>query len=336
MPLLTRHLGIDLGTINIIAAEGHQILLEEPTIVAILIEEQKMVEWGQSAKDMFGRVPEDSIEIVRPLRNGVIAEYEITENLLNFIVRKLCGPMMLFRPTIMLTVPYGVTSVERRAVHEAGLGAGSRDVLLIQQPLAAAIGIDLPIATPSGNMIMSLGGGTSQAAVIAMNTIISAGTTRSAGLRMDESIISYVRKKYGIIIGQPTAEQLKIRIGSALSMEDTLTMEVQGQDQVTALPRPITLTTEDIVESLQPPLHDIVENVKRILEKTPPELISDIIDRGVAICGGTSLLRNIDKYLTKSLGIPAYRVDNPYTCTAEGAAKAIEMRDELRRSLLKA
>jgi len=336
MPLLTRHLGIDLGTINIVVAEGRQILLEEPTVVAILIEEQKMVEWGQSAKDMYGRVPEDSIEVVRPLRNGVIAEYEITENLLNFIVRKLCGPMMLFRPTIMLTVPYGVTSVERRAVHEAGLGAGSRDVLLIQQPLAAAIGIDLPISTPSGNMIMSLGGGTSQAAVIAMNTIISAGTTRSAGLRMDESIISYVRKKYGIIIGQPTAEQLKIRIGSALSMEDTLTMEVQGQDQVTALPRPITLTTEDIVESLQPPLHDIVENVKRILENTPPELISDIIDRGVAICGGTSLLRNIDKYLTKSLGIPAYRVDNPYTCTAEGAAKAIEMRDELRRSLLKA
>lgn len=336
MPLLTRHLGIDLGTINIVVAEGRQILLEEPTVVAILIEEQKMVEWGQSAKDMYGRVPEDSIEVVRPLRNGVIAEYEITENMLNFIVRKLCGPMMLFRPTIMLTVPYGVTSVERRAVHEAGLGAGSRDVLLIQQPLAAAIGIDLPISTPSGNMIMSLGGGTSQGAVIAMNTIISAGTTRSAGLRMDESIISYVRKKYGIIIGQPTAEQLKIRIGSALSMEDSLTMEVQGQDQVTALPRPITLTTEDIVESLQPPLHDIVENAKRILENTPPELISDIIDRGVAICGGTSLLRNIDKYLTKSLGIPAYRVDNPYTCTSEGAAKAIEMRDELRRSLLKA
>ena len=147
MPLLTRHLGIDLGTINIVVAEGRQILLEEPTVVAILIEEQKMVEWGQSAKDMYGRVPEDSIEVVRPLRNGVIAEYEITENLLNFIVRKLCGPMMLFRPTIMLTVPYGVTSVERRAVHEAGLGAGSRDVLLIQQPLAAAIGIDLPIST---------------------------------------------------------------------------------------------------------------------------------------------------------------------------------------------
>lgn len=336
MPILTRQLGIDLGTINTVVAEGRQVLLQEPTVVAIIVEEQKMVEWGQSAKDMYGRVPEETIEVVRPLRNGVIAEFEITENLLNFIVKKLCGPIMLFRPTIMLTVPYGVTSVESRAVHEAGLGAGSRDVLLIQQPLAAAIGIDLPISTPSGNMILCLGGGTSQSAVIAMNTIISAKTSRSAGLKMDEAIITYVRKKYGIIIGQPTAEQLKIRIGSALPMDDALTMEVQGQDQVSALPRPVTLTTNDIVEALQPPLHEIVENAKDMLEKTPPELISDIIDRGVALCGGTSLMRNIDKYLTKSLGIPAYRVDNPYTCTAEGAAKAIDMRDILQRSLLRA
>jgi len=233
-----------------------------------------------------------------------------------------------------LTVPHGVTSVERRAVHEAGLGSGSRDVYLIQQPMAAAIGIDLPISTPSGSMLLSLGGGTSQAAVMAMNTVISAGTTRAAGLQMDESIISYVRKKYGIIIGQPTAELLKIRIGAALPQKDVLSMEVQGQDQVSGLPKPITLSTDDIVDALHQPLQQIVENVKKVLEKTPPELISDIIDRGVAICGGTSLLRGMEKYLTKSLGIPAYRVDNPYTCTAEGAAKAIGMIDELRRSLM--
>lgn len=334
MPLFARKLGIDLGTINTVVAENRQILLEEPTIVAIVIAELKMVAWGQTAKDMYGRVPEDQIEVVRPLRNGVIAEYEITENLLTDIVKRLCGPMLLFRPTIMLTVPHGVTSVERRAVHEAGLGSGSRDVYLIQQPMAAAIGIDLPIATPSGSMLLSLGGGTSQAAVMAMNTVISAGTTRSAGLQMDEAIISYVRKKYGIIIGQPTAELLKIRIGAALPQKEVLSMEVQGQDQVSGLPRPITLSTDDIVDALQQPLQQIVENVKRVLEKTPPELISDIIDRGVAICGGTSLLRGIEKYLTKSLGIPAYRVDNPYTCTAEGAAKAIGMIDELRRSLM--
>jgi rod shape-determining protein MreB and related proteins len=334
MPLFARKLGIDLGTINTVVAENRQILLEEPTIVAIVIAELKMVAWGQTAKDMYGRVPEDQIEVVRPLRHGVIAEYEITENLLTDIVKRLCGPMLLFRPTLMLTVPHGVTSVERRAVHEAGLGSGSRDVYLIQQPMAAAIGIDLPISTPSGSMILLLGGGTSQAAVMAMNTVISAGTTRAAGLQMDEAIMSYVRKKYGIIIGQPTAELLKIRIGAALPQKDGLSMEVQGQDQVSGLPKPITLSTEDIVDALQQPLQQIVENVKKVLEKTPPELISDIIDRGVAICGGTSLLRGMEKYLTKSLGIPAYRVDNPYTCTAEGAAKAIGMIDELRRSLM--
>ena len=334
MPLFARKLGIDLGTINTVVAENNQILLEEPTIVAIVIAEQKMVAWGQTAKDMFGRVPEDQIEVVRPLRHGVIAEYEITENLLIDIVKRLCGPMLLFRPTLMLTVPHGITSVERRAVHEAGLGSGSRDVYLIQQPMAAAIGIDLPISTPSGSMILLLGGGTSQAAVMAMNTVISAGTSRAAGLQMDEAIINYVRKKYGIIIGQPTAELLKIRIGAALPQKDILSMEVQGQDQVSGLPKPITLSTDDIVDALQPTLQQIVENVKKVLEKTPPELISDIIDRGVAICGGSSLLRGMEKYLTKSLGIPAYRVDNPYTCTAEGAAKATSMIDELRRSLM--
>jgi rod shape-determining protein MreB len=335
MPVFARELGIDLGTINTVVSENRQILLEEPTIVAIVVDEQKIVEWGQSAKDMYGRVPEDQIEVVRPLRNGVIAEYEITENLLGDIVKRLCGPMLFFRPTLMLTVPYGVTSVERRAVHEAGLGAGSRDVLLIQQPLAAALGVDLPISTPTGSMILLLGGGTSQAAVMAMNTIISAGTSTAAGLAMDDAIISYVRKKYGIIIAQPTAELLKIRIGAAMPERESLSMEVQGQDQVSGLPKPITLATGDIVEALQSPLQQIVENVKKVLEKTPPELISDIIDRGVAICGGTSLLRGMERYLTKALGIPAYRVDNPYTCTAEGAAKAIQMRDQLQRNLFR-
>jgi rod shape-determining protein MreB len=264
----------------------------------------------------------------------VIAEYEITENLLAFMVKKICGPMLIFRPRLMISVPYGVTSVESRAVHEAGLGAGSREVYLIQQPISAALGVDLPIGTPSGNMILCLGGGTSQAAVLAMNTVISAETHRGGGLKMDEAIITYVRKKYGVIIGQPTAEQLKIRIGAAVNQDERETMEVQGQDQVSGLPRPVTLSTEDIVEALQEPLADIVNTARRVLEKTPPELISDIIDRGVAICGGGSLLTGMDKFLTKSLGIPAYLVDNPTTCIAEGAARAHSMKDLLKRSLL--
>ncbi len=332
MPVFTRELGIDLGTMNIVVVEGNQILLQEPTVVAIVVEEQKMVEWGQAARDMTGRVL-DSIEVVRPLQNGVIAEYEITENLLGFVVKKLSGPMVIFRPRIMITVPYGITSVETRAVHEAGLGAGSRDVYLIQQPLAAALGVDLPIGTPSGNMLISLGGGTNQAAVLAMNGIVSAETSRTGGLRMDDAIVSYTRKKYGVIIGPSTAEQLKIRIGAAIPQDEQQVMEVQGQDQVSGLPRPVNITTNDIVEALQEPLAELVTTTRRVLEKTPPELISDIIDRGVALCGGGALLRGVDKYLTKALGIPAYLVDNPTTCTGQGAARAIGMREALRRSL---
>jgi rod shape-determining protein MreB len=333
MPFFSRELGIDLGTMNTVVAEGNQILMQEPTVVTIVVEEQKMVEWGQAAKDMYGRVP-DSIEVIRPLQHGVIAEYEITENLLGFIIKKVSGPMLVFRPRVMITVPYGITSVESRAVHEAGLGAGSREVFLIQQPLAAAIGVDLPIGTPSGNMIICMGGGTNQAAILSINRIVTAETSRTGGLMMDEAIVTYIRKKYGIIIGQPTAEQLKIRIGAALQQDQQQVLEVQGQDQVSGLPRPVNLTTDDIVDALQDPLNELVSTARRVLEKTPPELISDIIDRGVALCGGGAMLRGIDKYLTKALGIPAYLVDNPTTSTAEGAARAIGNRDALRRSLL--
>ncbi|MDF1520240.1 MAG: rod shape-determining protein [Brevefilum sp.] len=329
---LSHELGIDLGTLNTRIAEGNNILIQEPTIVAILMEELKIVEIGQSALDMLGRVPE-SIEVARPMRNGVIAEFEITENLLRHMVRKVTGRMLLFRPRLMITVPYGVTSVERRAAYEAGLGAGSREVNLIQQPLAGAIGIDLPIGTPTGNMIVSMGGGTTQAAVLAMHGIVTADTSSTAGLKLDDAIINYVRRKYGLIIGQPTAEQLKIRIGAAVDQDDQEAMEIQAQDQVSGLPKPATLTTNEIVEALQPPLEEIASTIRRVLEKTPPELISDIIDRGVALCGGTSLLRGIDRYLTKALGIPAYLVDNPTTCVVEGAAKSFSMLEVLSRSL---
>ncbi len=329
---LSHELGIDLGTLNTRIAEGKDILIQEPTVVAILLEELKLVEIGQSALDMLGRVP-DTIEVNHPMRYGVIAEFEITENLLRELVRRVTGRMLLFRPNLMLTIPFGITSVERRAVYEAGLGAGSRDVNLIQQPLAAAIGVDLPISTPTGNMIVSLGGGTSQAAVLAMNGIVSAETTQIAGLKMDDAIVDYIRHKYGLIIGQPTAEQLKIKIGAAIPQDDQHSMEIQGQDQVSGLPKPVILTTDEIVEALQKPLEEVVTMIRHVLEKTPPELISDIIDRGVALCGGTALMRGIDKYLTKALGIPAYLVDNPTTCVVEGAAKAFSMMDELSRNL---
>jgi rod shape-determining protein MreB len=329
---LTRELGIDLGTTNTVIAEGSRILLQEPTAVSIVVDEYKMVEWGQASKDMEGRVP-DSIEIVHPLLHGVIAEYEVTETLLGYLARKVCGPMRMFRPRMMITIPYGATSVEARAVHEAGIGAGSREVYLIPAPLAAALGIELPVSTPSGNMVISLGGGVNQIAVVSLNGIVSADAARTGGLALDEAIIAYVRKRFGLIIGQPTAEILKIRIGAAVPQDEQLSLEVQGVDQVSSLPRPVVLTTDDIVDALQESLLEIVKTTKKVLEKTPPELISDIIDRGAALCGGGALLRGIDKYLTRSLGIPVYIVDNPLTCTGEGAVKALALREVLKRSL---
>jgi len=233
----------------------------------------------------------------------------------------------------MVTVPYGVTSVESRAVHEASLQAGSREAYLIQQPLAAALGVDLPIGTPSGNMLICMGGGTTQAAVLALYGIVAADTLRKGGIALDEAIMYYVRKKYGLIIGQLTAEQVKIRIGSAVPQDEEYTIEIQGQDQVSGLPRPASLTTGEVVEALRDQLQEMVEIARRVLEKTPPELVSDIIDRGVALTGGSALLRGVDKLITKELGVPAYRVDNPTTCVAEGAARALTMYPLIRRNL---
>ena len=332
MSLFSKDLGIDLGTIYTRVVSGGQVVLEEPTVAAIVVAEQKMVEWGKAAHEMYGRVPE-AIEVTRPMLNGVIADYEVTEYILADVLKKAGGMVRLFRPTVMVTVPKGVTSVERRAVHEAALQAGSREAYLIEQPLAAAIGIDLPIGTPSGNMILCLGGGTTQAAVLAMYGIVAGETLRAGGLHMDEAIVSYVRKKYGLIIGQPTAEHVKITIGAAVPIDEERSIEIQGQDQVTGLPRPITLTTEEIIDALGESLKAVVETTRRTLERTPPELVSDIIDRGVAMCGGGALLRGLDRLLTKELGVPAYLVDNPTTCDAEGAARGLTMYSLIRRSL---
>jgi rod shape-determining protein MreB len=333
---LSKDLGIDLGTVYTRLADSSQVLLEEPTIVAIEFEDQgrleKMVAAGKEARDMLGRVP-DTIEITRPLKNGVIADYEITSELLKWMLKHVSGSMLFFRPRVMISVPYGVTSVERRAVYGAAMEAGATEANLIQQPLAAALGVDLPIGSPSGNMVICLGGGCTEAAVMAMYGIVSAETLRVGGIDFDESIVSYVRRKYGVVIGQVTAEQLKVKIGAAVPQDQEQSMEVQGLDQVTGLPRPISLTTGEIVEALNDPLKQVIETGRRVLEKTPPELVSDIIDRGVALCGGGALLRGVDKLLTKSLGVPAYLVDNPLTCVVEGTVRGLSMYPILKRNL---
>ncbi len=334
MALFSKDLGIDLGTVHTRISEDGQLILQEPTVVAIAVDELKIVALGQEAQDMYGRVPE-SLEVAYPLQNGVIADYEVAEKFLEYLIKKVSSSMHFFRPRVMMTVPNGVTSVERRAVHEAALEAVKRDVFLIQQPMAAALGVDLPFHTPTGNMIICLGGGSTQAAVLATYGIVSAETVRAGGLQLDDALMTYVRRKYGMVVAQPTAERIKLAIGAAVPLDEEESIEVQGQDQVTGLPRPLTLTTGEIVEAYEGPLGRIVETSRRVLEKTPPELVSDIIDRGIALCGGTALLRGIDKLLTKELGVPAYLVDNPTTCVAEGASLSLQagVYPKLKRNL---
>lgn len=316
-------MGVDLGTMYTRIVAGDKLVLEEPTVVAIAVDEQKIVSVGEEAKTMLGKVPE-SIEVARPMVNGVISDYEITEKFLEYIIRKVSGASRFFRPKVMITVPYGVTSVESRAVHEAILQAGTRDAYLIQQPLAAALGMDLPIGTPSGNMVLCLGAGTVQAAVLAMYGIVAAESLRAGGMQLDEAIVSYVRKKYGLIIGKSTAEKVKLELGTAVRQDEERSTEIQAQDQVSGLPRPLSLTNDDVMEALADTLKTFVDTARKVLEKTPPELVSDIIDRGVAICGGGAFLPGIDRLMTKELGVPAYLVDNPLSCIAEGAAIAMD------------
>lgn len=332
MPIFGKDLGIDLGTVNTLICEGGEIVLHEPTIVAIDIEELKIVDVGQSAREMDGKVPE-VIEVSRPMRDGVIADFEVTHRMLGHFVEKVCGPARLFKPRSMITVPLGATSVESRAVHEAALQAGNREVILIQEPLAAAIGVGMPIATPSGNLVVVLGGGVTQAAVIAMSSIVAQDAIRMGGIKQDEAIATYVRKKYGLIIGPRTAEQAKIRIGAAIPQDQDQTIELQGQDQVTGLPRPVTISTREVMEAIQEVLILQISAIRNVLERTPPELASDVIDRGMVICGGGALLRGMDKWLTRETGVPVYLAEEPVACIAKGATRALGMLDRLYRTL---
>ena len=307
--LFSQRFGVDLGTVNVSIAERDIVLLHEPAVVAITTDEEKIVAVGQEARLMYGRAPE-TVEVMRPMRDGVIADYEVTEAMLRYFVGKVTGGLRFFKPSIMMSVPYGVTSVERRAVHEAALQAGAREAHLLPEPLAAAIGAGLPIQTPSGNMVVNIGGGTSEAAIIAMHGIIVASSQRVGGVRLDQAIAAYVRRKYNLIIGELTAEYAKISIGAAVDQPEDLELEVQGRDQVDGLPKTIRLTTGEMVEALAEPLGSIVGVVKKALERTPPELASDIIDRGMVLTGGSSLLRGIDQYLTKETGVPAYLAED--------------------------
>ena len=284
--MFEKQVGIDLGTVNILVyMRGKGVVLQEPSVVAISVRDNKIVAVGRDAAEMIGRVP-DSIEVSRPVRDGVIADYTVTEAMLRHFIRKVIGRNPLLRPQIMMSTPKGVTSVERRAVYDAAIQAGAKEAYLIPEPLAAAYGAGMPINTPTGNMVVDIGGGTSEAAVVSMNDIVVWSSVRVGGNRIDQAIISYIRKKYNLIIGEQTAEELKIQIGSATPLEDELTMDVRGRDQVTGLPKTISVSSEEVTEAIRDPLAAILGAVRQTLEKTPPELASDIIDRGMVLTGG--------------------------------------------------
>jgi rod shape-determining protein MreB len=332
--MFEKKIGIDLGTANVLVyVKGHGIVVQEPSMVAISIADNKIVAVGEEARTMQGRVPE-AIEVLHPLRDGVIADYIVTEAMLRYFITRIVGRFRLFRPIVMVSVPVGVTSVEERAVKDAARQASGREAYVIPEPLAAAIGAGMPIDTPTGNMVVDIGGGTSEAAVVAMYGIVVSSSVRVGGVKFDEAIASYIRRKYNLMIGEQTAEEVKLEIGSALPLDETLELEVKGRDQVAGLPRTITITSDEVTEALAEPLSAVVGVVRGVLEQTPPELASDIIDRGMVLTGGGALLRNIDRMLTQETGVPCYIAENPMACVALGAGRALDIYDAIRRSMM--
>ena len=331
--MFTKQIGIDLGTANVLVyVKGSGIVLQEPSVVAISNTDNTIVAVGNEARAMLGRTP-GSITVVRPMRDGVIADYVITEAMLRYFIQRVCGRFGLFKPDVMICVPAGVTSVEQRAVHDATLQAGARNAYLIEEPLAAAIGAKIPIHQPSGNMVVGIGGGTTEAAVISLNGIVVSNSVRVAGNRLDDAIAAYIKRKYNLMVGERMAEEIKIQIGSALPLDEELSMEVRGRDQVGGLPKTIVVRSTEIREAIGEPLQAIVTAARSVLEQTPPELASDVIDKGIVLTGGGALLRMMDRLLTLETGVPAYVAENPMACVAMGAGLALERIDVLRRNL---
>ncbi|HEU4571234.1 MAG TPA: rod shape-determining protein [Candidatus Limnocylindrales bacterium] len=328
-------IGIDLGTANVLVyVKGKGIVIDEPSVVAVS-DDNRIVAVGEEAREMIGRTP-GNIQAIRPMKDGVIADYVITEAMLDFFIRKAMKRRVVgfSKPDVMISVPAGVTSVEKRAVRDAALKAGAHEAYLIEEPLAAAIGANVPISGPSGNMVIDIGGGTSEIAVIALGGIVVSTSLRVGGNKFDEHIATYIRKKYNLMVGDRTAEEVKIAIGTALPLEREMTMEVRGRDLIAGLPRTIPITSSEVMEAIEAPLQQLVAATRVVLEQTPPELSSDIIDKGMVMSGGGSLLRNIDKLLTQVTGVPCHVAENALNCVALGTGLALEHFDFFKKSLV--
>lgn len=331
---MAKQVGIDLGTANVLVfVRGRGVVINEPSVVAISAKDGKVKAVGLEARDMLGREPRETIEVVRPMRDGVIADYVVTQKMLEYFINKAVGRFSLIRPDVMICVPAGVTGVERRAVRESALNAGARRAYLISEPLAAAIGARVPVADPSGNMIIDIGGGTTEVAVISLNGIVVARSLRVGGSKFDDAITNFIKRKYNLRVGERTAEEVKIAIGSAMPMEEDQVMEVRGRDEVAGLPRTIQIRASEITDAITEPLEAIIGAVRAVLEETPPELSSDIIDKGMILTGGGAMLRQLPELLTEVTGVPCYVADDPLSAVAIGTGLALEHMDILRDSL---
>jgi rod shape-determining protein MreB len=329
---LIPEIGIDLGTSNILVYKrGKGVALAEPTVVAMSTRNRRVLAVGVEAREMLGRTP-GNITAIRPLRDGVIADYSTTLKMLEYILIKVCGKRRLFKPKVLVCVPSGVTNVERRAVIMAAKEAGAGEAMTIEEPMAAAIGAGLPISLPGGNMVVDIGGGTTDIAVISLGGIVLSHSVRVAGDKMDEAIVRYVRSAYNLAIGEPTAEDVKIKIGSAYPLEQEMRMEIRGRDLVAGLPKTVGVTSDEIREALAEPVRQIAEKLCTVLEETPPELSSDIIERGITLTGGGALLRGLDRLLANVTSIPVRVADNALHCVAVGTGRALEELDAIRAS----
>ena len=332
--MFSNDMGIDLGTATtLVFVRGEGVVLCEPSVVAIEKDTNRVVAVGEEAKRMLGRTPENIVAI-RPMKDGVISDPEVTEAMLKYFIKKVQPRRFLVRPSIVIAIPPGITEVEKRAVIDSAEHAGARSVILIEQPKAAAIGVGLPVQEPGGNMVIDIGGGTAEMAVISLGGVVASTSVRVGGNKLDAAILEYIRKKYNLAIGERTAEEIKINIGSALYMEDKLYMEVRGRDIVTGLPRSITVSSDDVTEAIQHELEAIIAAAKKVLHKTPPELSADIMDKGIVLTGGSALLRNMDQLIARTTGVPAYVADDAMLCVAKGTGIALDNLDSYKRSIL--
>ncbi len=332
--MFIKKIGIDLGTANILVLVPKQgVIINEPSVVAISTINKKVLAVGNEAKEMLGRTP-DTIIALKPLRDGVIADYKTTEAMLKYFINKALGYWHLFKPEVMVAVPAGITPMEKRAVIDATMASGAKATYIIKEPIASAIGANIPIGSAAGHMIVDMGGGTTEAAVISLGGIVTSTSARVAGNKLDMAIVDYIRKKYSLAIGERTAEQIKIKIGSALFLQQKLSMKIRGRGLIKGLPQVLQINSDDVTEAIQPRLEEIIEAIKSVLYKTPPELSADIMEKGMTLAGGSALLRNVDKLFTQATGVPARVADESLLCVAKGTGIALDNLEVYRKSIL--